>query len=360
MDQHRQRIILDADTGIDDAVALVYLLSRPEVHLQAITCTSGNVDARQVADNNLALLELCGRADVEVSLGAEVPLELPLRTSPETHGPQGLGYATLPSPGTALSTRHAVEVWVEEARVRPGQITGLVTGPLTNFALALREEPELPRLLKGLVIMGGCFNYPGNTTPTAEWNISVDPHAAKEVFAAYRGLPEEKLPIICGLEVTERIELNPAHLRVLSEKAGSVPPELVLPEQPQGILSPSDNPLVATLSNALRFYLEFHRDQGRGYVAHVHDAFAAAVAIGRADFTAEPATVDVETESPLLRGTTVADFGWHWNLEPNARIVVENNPEQCFEELLGSIGAFARTLGTAGNWRLEGGPNAAL
>ncbi|MDQ1622930.1 MAG: purine nucleosidase, partial [Actinomycetota bacterium] len=189
-------VLMDVDTGIDDALALVYLLSRPEVRLQALTCTAGNVGARQVALNNLALLELCGRQGVEVAIGAEVPLEIPLVTTEETHGPQGIGYAELPPPAQQISARHAVDVWVEEVRAHPGEITGLITGPLTNFALALRRDPELPRLLKGLVIMGGSFNYQGNTTPTAEWNVSVDPHAAKEVFDAYRGLPEDKLPLV--------------------------------------------------------------------------------------------------------------------------------------------------------------------
>ena len=92
---------MDVDTGIDDALALVYLLSRPEVRIQAITCTAGNVGARQVALNNLALLELCGRAGIEVAIGAEVPLEIPLVTTEETHGPQGIGYAELPAAGAA-------------------------------------------------------------------------------------------------------------------------------------------------------------------------------------------------------------------------------------------------------------------
>ena len=271
---------MDVDTGIDDALALVYLLSRPEVRLQAITCTAGNVGARQVALNNLALLELCGREGIEVAIGAEVPLEIPLVTTEETHGPQGIGYAELPPPAQRISARHAVDVWVEEVRAHPGEITGLITGPLTNFALALRREPELPRLLKGLVIMGGSFYYQGNTTPTAEWNTSVDPHAAKEVFAAYRGLPEDKLPIVCALETTERIEMLPEHLRRLGEAAGAPEPELVLPEQPEGLRSRSGNPLVACLSDAIRFYMEFHRLYDQGYVAHVHDAFAACAAVG--------------------------------------------------------------------------------
>jgi purine nucleosidase len=338
-------VLMDVDTGIDDALALVYLLSRPEVRLQAITCTAGNVDARQVALNNLALLELCGRQGVEVAIGAEVPLEIPLVTTEETHGPQGIGYAELPPPAQQISARHAVDVWVEEARAHPGEITGLITGPLTNFALALRREPELPRLLKGLVVMGGSFNYQGNTTPTAEWNVSVDPHAAKEVFEAYRGLPEDKLPLVCALETTELIEMGPEHLRRLAESAGAAGPELVLPEQPAGLRSASSNALVACLSDAIRFYMEFHRQYDQGYVAHMHDAFAACAAVGRTPFSARLATVDVETQSPLLVGTTVADFRGLWGLPPNARIVSGNNPGHCFDELISSVGALARRRG---------------
>jgi inosine-uridine nucleoside N-ribohydrolase len=337
-------VLLDVDTGIDDALALVYLLSRPEVRIQAITCTAGNVGARQVALNNLALLELCGQPGIEVSIGAEVPLEIPLVTTEETHGPQGIGYAELPAPARKISDRHAVDVWVEEARAHPGELTGLITGPLTNFALALRREPELPRLLKALVIMGGSFNYQGNTTPTAEWNVSVDPHAAKEVFQAYRGVPEDRLPLVCALETTELIELRPEHLQRLAEAAGA-PPERVLPEQPAGQRSISPNPLVACLSDAIRFYLEFHRQYDQGYVAHMHDAFAACAAVGRTPVRTRPATVDVETSSALLMGTTVADFRGLWGLPPNARVVVANDPDQCFDELIASVGALARRIG---------------
>jgi inosine-uridine nucleoside N-ribohydrolase len=337
-------ILMDVDTGIDDALALVYLLSRPEVGIEAITCTAGNVGARQVALNNLALLELCGRTGIEVAMGAEVPLEIPLVTTEETHGPQGIGYAELPLPQQEISPRHAVDVWVEAARARPGELTGLITGPLTNFALALRAEPDLPKLLKGLVIMGGCFNYQGNTTPTAEWNVSVDPHAAAEVFAAYSGLPEENLPVVCALETTERIELRPEHLQRLAEAAGAKP-ELVLAEQPEGQRSRSDNPLVACLSDAIRFYMEFHRLYDQGFIAHMHDAFAAAAAIGRTPYCTRPATVHVETEAPRLVGTTVADFRGIWKEPFNARVVTSNDPAQCFDELISSVGALAAGIG---------------
>ncbi|NUS37359.1 MAG: nucleoside hydrolase [Pseudarthrobacter sp.] len=337
--------LLDVDTGIDDALALAYLAALPDTEFVAVTASPGNVDADQVARNTLALLELCGRPGVEVAVGARAPLSIPLLTTPETHGPQGIGYAVLPEPKGRLSPRDAVDLWIEHARARPGELTALITAPLTNFALALRKAPDLPDLLAKVVIMGGAFYHQGNTTPTAEWNTHVDPHAAKEVYAAYRGWPLEKLPIVCSLDTTERMELRPAHVAALAEAAGAQVPELVLPDQPAGQRSTSDNTLVRHLSDALRFYFEFHRLYDQGYLAHVHDFFAAGVAAGTLEYSARPASADVETESPLLIGTTVADFRGLWGAPPNARIVSGNNPEQAFHELVSAVGRMARRLG---------------
>jgi purine nucleosidase len=337
--------LLDVDTGIDDALALAYLAALPETEFVSVTATPGNVDADQVARNTLALLELCGRPGVEVAIGAREPLAIALLTTPETHGPQGVGYAVLPEPAGAVSARNAVDLWVEHARARPGELTALITAPLTNFALALRQEPRLPELLEKVVIMGGSFYHQGNTTPTAEWNTHVDPHAAKEVYAAFQGRPLEKLPIVCSLDTTERMELHPDHVRQLAEAAGATVPELVLPDQPEGLRSTSDNTLVRHLSDALRFYFEFHRHYDQGYLAHVHDYFAAGAAAGTLDFEARPATVDVETGSKLLTGTTVADFRGLWGVPPNARVVSANHPEAAFQELVSAVGSLARRLG---------------
>lgn len=337
--------LLDVDTGIDDALALAYLAALPDTEFVAVTATPGNVDADQVARNTLALLELCGRPGVEVAIGARKPLTVPLTTTPETHGPQGLGHAVLPEPAGTVSGRDAVDLWIEHARARPGELTALITAPLTNFALALRREPGLPELLAGVVIMGGSFYHQGNTTPTAEWNTHVDPHAAKEVYAAYRGRPMEKLPVVCSLDTTERMEMRPAHVRELAEAAGAAVPELVLPGQPEGLRSTSDNTVIRHLSDALRFYFEFHRLYDQGYLAHVHDFFAAGVAAGTLDYSASPATIDVETESPLLAGTTVADFRGLWGLPPNARIVTANDPRQAFRELVSAVGGLAARQG---------------
>lgn len=335
------RLLLDVDTGIDDAVALLYLLGVPGSSIEGITCTAGNVSARQVAANTLALLELAGAPGIEVALGRDVPLEIPLVTTEETHGDQGLGYASLPPAQQSVSNRSGIELWIDTVRANPGEITGLVTGPLTNLALAIRQEPDLPHLLKGLVIMGGSFNYQGNTTPVAEWNTHVDPHAAREVYAAYEGVPAEKLPVICALETTERIECRPEHLARLASAAGE-PAELLSTDDADGLRSTSANPVIAFLSDALRFYMEFHRRYNQGYIAHLHDLFAAMVATGDARYTAREAHVDVETQSALTFAQTVGDFAGFRKLPPNARVVTDNDPEAVFEMMIARIASLAR------------------
>lgn len=346
----RTRLLIDCDTGIDDALALAYLCSLGHVQIEAVTSTPGNVDVEQVAANNRALLILCGKPDVPVLIGTREPLEIPLVTTPETHGPQGVGYATLPDPGpSSEADQGAIDYWIAAAHANPGELTVLLTAPLTNFALALRSEPRLPWLLRKVVVMGGAFYYQGNTTPTAEWNTHVDPHAAKEVFAAYtaaaeQGLESEKLPIVCSLDATERFEMQPDFLTKLSIEVGCAEPEIVQASDPEGTLSTSSNPLVRYLSDALRFYFEFHRHYDQGYIAHVHDYFAAGVAAGTLDYETRPATIDVETESQLLFGTTVADFRGLWGKPANAQVVVANNPEAGFAELVQRLSALARKL----------------
>ena len=115
------------DTGIDDALALLYACASPEAEIIAVTCVAGNVTAQQVAHNTLRVLELAGRSDIEVALGREVPLVRPLVIAPETHGPEGIGYAKLPPPQSSLSARHAADLLIDEARSAPGEVTLITT-----------------------------------------------------------------------------------------------------------------------------------------------------------------------------------------------------------------------------------------
>ena len=327
-------VFVDVDTGVDDAMALAYLFASPEADLVGIASTAGNVGVHEVCRNNLALLELCGITGVPVSTGSEIPLSAPLRTAEDTHGPQGLGYAELPEPTAAPTPYDAAEAWVRAAHAHPGELVGIATGPLTNLALALRAEPALPRLLRRLVIMGGSFDYRGNTTPVAEWNTSVDPEATQQVYAAWRDAQE--LPIVLGLNLTENVVMTPALLDRLAREAD---PQAGAPD-----IGLQPNPLIRVLSDAMRFYFEFHESQGEGYLAHLHDPVAAAVALDPELVTCRPAAVDVELTGTLTRGMTIADWSGHWGREPHALIGVDVDPAVFFDRFITRVAAFARQL----------------
>lgn len=303
-------VFADFDTGVDDAVALVYLLASPDAELVGIAATGGNVAVQQVCRNNLALLELCGATGVPVSKGADGPA----RTAENIHGPQGLGYAELP-PGTGQLTGYdAAAAWVAAAREHPGQLIGLATGPLTNLALALRTEPALPTLLRRLVIMGGAFS--GERSGWAEFNIGFDPEAAAEVFTIWGKVAPQRLPIVCGLDLTRHIAITPAILAEL----------------------PEDSPVVQTLGDALRFYFEAHEAHGHGYLAYLHDPLAAAVALEPTLVTTRPAAVRVELAPGDTRGRTIPD----WDAaQPNALIGVGIDPAAFFDRFVQRVSAFA-------------------
>ena len=329
----RVPVFADVDTGVDDAMALVYLLASPEADLVGIASTGGNVDVDQVCRNNLGLLRLCGAGNVPVSRGAGGPLTAPMRTAEDTHGPAGLGYAELPTPDAELTGYDAAQAWIRAARAHPGRLVGLVCGPMTNLALALRAEPALPGLLRRLVVMGGSFDYRGNTTPVAEWNVSVDPEAAAEVFAAFDtpgGRADDALPIVCGLNVTENAVMTPQIMQRLAREAGSTPEAV--------------NPLIRVLDDAMRFYFEFHAGQGEGYLAHLHDPLAAAVALDPGLIRTRAAAVAVELTGTLTRAMTIADWSRRWGRPPNARVGVEVDVTAFFERFIERVGPFARRL----------------
>jgi purine nucleosidase len=339
-------VLLDVDTGIDDSLALLYACASPEVDLIAVTCTAGNVDARQVTENTRAVLELAGRPDVEVALGRETPLVRPLVTTPETHGPCGIGYATLPPSRARLSARHGADVIVEEARRRPGRLTVVCIAPLTNLAVAVARAPDLPLLVGKLVIMGGSFRTPGNTAPTTEWNASVDPHAVKAVYTAFgapevqaaraaRGLPPR--PVALGLDVTERAKLVPAHLEGLAARAGCAPDGT----RPDG----SVNAVVRYIADSLRFYMEFHSRYDGFYGAFIHDPFALATAVDPSLVRTQPVPADVELEGTLTAGETVADWRRAWRRPDTLDVGVEADAETFFERFVERVGTLAAERG---------------
>src|SRR3954451_25494874 len=176
-------IILDVDTGTDDALALAFAVASPDVDLVAVTTVAGNVDVERATANSLAVLEWLGAGDVPVHRGASRPLVRPHRDASYFHDEGGLGGARLPTSMRSVGVDRGPAALIRLARQRPGELTLVALGPLTNLAIALNVEPSLPKLLKSVVIMGGAYTVPGNTTPAAEFNILVDPEAADQVFA---------------------------------------------------------------------------------------------------------------------------------------------------------------------------------
>jgi purine nucleosidase len=342
------RLILDVDTGIDDAMALLYAAASPDAELVAVTCVGGNVDARQVERNTRAVLELAGRGDVEVALGREQPLVRPVETTPETHGPQGLGYAELPAPARELSGRHAVDLLIEEAARNEGQITLVTLGPLTNLAVALLREPRLPRLLHRWVLMGGAYRSPGNTAPTTEWNIHCDPDAAKIAFAAWAESAREHghaLPTALGLDVTEKAKITPNHVVALARRAGSTPDDslaLAWGEDPMhATRSVASNPIVRFVADALRFYMEFHSRYDGFYGAFIHDPFAVAAALDRTLVTTEALPVDVELGGMLTLGETVTDWRRVWGRPATLDIAVDGDAATFLDRWVERVAALA-------------------
>lgn len=238
-------VFVDVDTGVDDALALVYLLASDDAALIGIGCSAGNVGVDQVCRNTLGLMQLCGAAHVPVSHGAATPLRVPLRTAEDLHGATGVGYAALPAPQRTFTGYDAAEAWVHAAHAHRGTLVGVVLGPLTNLALAVRREPTLPDLFRRLVVM-------------TVRNAGVDPHAADEVFAAWG---RSRDLVICDQGLAEGAVIDPALVRRLAGQAGS------------------RTRLIEFIDDALRFRFEVNLGRGIGYLAYLHDPLAAAVAL---------------------------------------------------------------------------------
>lgn len=189
--------ILDMDVGIDDALAIIYLAGSPGIEIAAVGSVHGNVGAELAALNARRVLELCGLPHVPVAIGCRQPLAQPLETAEWVHGTDGLGNTNQPLPAEGPTAEHAANQLVRLVRERPGYYEVLATGPLTNLALALLLEPELPTLVRSVVVMGGSASGIGNATPSAEANIWHDPEAARLMFEA--GWPITMV----GLDVTD-------------------------------------------------------------------------------------------------------------------------------------------------------------
>ncbi|MFV2196215.1 nucleoside hydrolase [Nocardiopsis sp. LOL_012] len=276
------RVFVDCDPGIDDAVALAYLAARSDVEIAGIGAVFGNNGVERTSDNALRLLELYGRADTPVAVGAARPLVQRPRSARGVHGGNGLGDVELPAPVGAPVAESAAELLVRLARETPGALDVLAVGPLTNLGIALRLEPDLPTLVRRLVVMGGAVRAPGNTGTHAEANVANDPEAAEAVFAAGFDLD------LVALDVTMRTVATAAWLDELK----GIPGERA-----------------ERTSAFLDFYADFYSGIFGVRQCAMHDPLAAAVLLDPHLVTESLHTpIRVELSGTLTRGMTVADL----------------------------------------------------
>jgi purine nucleosidase len=276
-----RKIILDCDPGIDDVFAILLAHGNPEIDLVAITTVAGNQTLEKVTRNALVTATIAGITNVPIAAGATQPLIRPQLLAPQYHGDSGLEGAHLAEPTVALDHRHAVDLIIELVMASdPGEITLVPVGPLTNIALAMRREPEIVSRVAEVILMGGAYST-GNVTPTAEFNVIVDPEAASMVF---RGA--WKVTMI-GLDLTNQATLSPDimdRISAIDTLASSFLRDLFHPYQ------------------VAYHRLELMPDPP------VHDPCAVALVIDPGIMELREAHVDVELSGAYTYGTTVTAF----------------------------------------------------
>ena len=271
------RVIIDTDPGVDDALALLLAMRSPELKIEAITPVAGNVPLDLTLPNALRMVEIAGRTDIPVAAGARAPLMRRLVTATYAHGENGLGGAIFPEPTTKPVATPAAEIIRQIVRKYPGEVTLITIGPLTNIATALNADPDLAGMVRALVMMGGSLSG-GNITPAAEFNVYVDPEAARIVFQS--GIPVTMV----GLDVTRRTSLTDEHVRTLEG---------------------AQNPVSQAAAKIGRNAINHNRERGYLVGPNMHDSLAVAGFLDPAILKLQDYYVDVETTGELTAGETL-------------------------------------------------------
>ena len=302
-----EKIIIDTDPGQDDAVAILLALASPELKVLGITAVAGNVPLPLTELNARKILELAGRTDVPVFAGCDRPLRRQLVTAEHVHGKTGLDGIELPQPAVSTQQTHAVDFIIDTLRNEPEATVTLVPiGPLTNIAEALRRAPDIATRVKRIVIMGGAYFEVGNITPAAEFNIYVDPEAARDVFAS--GVPLVVLPLDATHQaLTSRDWVE--QMRALPNRCG---------------------PAVASWTD---FFERFDREKYGSEGAPLHDPCTIAWLLRPDLFEGREINVEIETEGGFTLGMTVADW-WRVTDRPANALFIRSVDRDGFFALL--------------------------
>ena len=308
-----RKIIIDTDPGQDDAVAILLALASPEeIDVLGITVVAGNVPLPLTETNTRKVCELAGRADIPVHAGSDAPMGRPLVTAEHVHGKTGLDGVELPAPVMPLQPEHGVDFLIETLRREPaGTVTLVPIGPLTNIAQAFLKAPEILPKVAEIVLMGGAYFEVGNITPTAEFNIYVDPEAADVVFKS--GVPLTVMP----LDVTHKALVTAPRLeaiRALGTRAAVV------------------------TASWMDFSERFDKEKYGSPGAPLHDPCTIAYLIQPDLFSGRHINVEIETASALTLGMTVADWWGVTDRAPNATFMGDLDADGFFALLTERIG----------------------
>lgn len=301
-----RKIIIDTDPGQDDAVALLLAFASPELEVLGVTCVAGNAPLGLTTTNARKVCELAGRPDAKVFAGCDAPLGRRLVTAEHVHGASGLDGVELPAPTMSLQDADAVDFIVETLRAEPeGTVTLCALGPLTNIATAIDRAPGIAGKIGRIVLMGGGYFEQGNITPSAEFNIYVDPEAAKIVFAC--GAPITMLP----LDVTHKA--------------------LVTRERVEAFRALG--PVGAAVASWTDFFERYDKAKYGSEGAPLHDPCVIAYLLEPELFSGRLVNVEIETGSPLTLGATVADWWGVTDRPANATFIRDVEADELFRLL---------------------------
>ncbi|RCS24876.1 nucleoside hydrolase [Phyllobacterium salinisoli] len=302
-----RKIIIDTDPGQDDALAILLALASPELEIAGITAVAGNVPLPLTETNARKICELAGKPETKIYAGAAQPLMRKLVTAEHVHGRTGLDGPDLPEPVMALQPQHAVDFIIETVlSEEPGSITLCALGPLTNIALALLRAPEIAPRIREIVLMGGGFFEGGNITPAAEFNIYVDPEAAKIVFAS--GVPIVVMP----LDVTHKALTKAKRIdryRTMGTRTGDACVAL------------------------LEFFERFDEAKYGSDGGPLHDPNVIAYLLKPELYSGRYCNVEIETQSELTLGMTIIDW-WGVTTRPKNALVMRDVDHNGFFDLL--------------------------
>lgn len=291
-----KKVILDVDTGIDDALGILLAIISPEIELMGITTVSGNIDVESSTLNTLRVLKLIDKTnEVGVYMGATKPLTRKTRYATEVHGSTGMADQLLDLDVKYNHIMNAEDFIIKTIRENPGEITIVMTAPETNLANALAKDPEIENMISEVIVMGGVVSGKGNESPVAEFNIAIDPEAAHIVFNGSYDFT------MIGLDVTKKALLTSDDIAKISD----------------------DSKVKKFIGDVTKLYMNRYFLDNGIYGCAIHDPLAVAVAIDKTLVKTEDKFIAIERNSEYCDGMTICDFDDRWGKIANAKVALE-------------------------------------